>query len=626
MSILCVSLHAQKSCCRQLSTKAADIEAAFRTPNAAAFLAAASSPESIPRLGGLPEVIVAGIGYLQAHSFAFDSFKIYFLEAEQILFAQAKKRQGRTRSLNFFRVGREPGSLIVVDAPGYGRRGRAEWGELWDHYIKTRAELRQICVLINAHHGVTDFDRAMLAALSAQLAESNGEGRKLVRVAIPSIQPVLTKLDLVEGTAEARAEVVRRIRNDLAELTPLAAPPVLCAMSANHSIGVEAMRRTMAEASGLCNSSVQHAPFSFPSLFSTMSSTTDASRSYLYPPLGVLYFTRHPSLWPPVLSRILPCLVLGVGVLVPMFIFTYIPQAAVLSVMNGPVGAFSAAALVCSESSIIINALSRVFLLDQALLDLFDATLVCESQESLVAKGRELKPGQKSEGTKRLGKMLTKPLQKFSPSNIIEYLIMLPLNLIPLIGTAIFLILQGRKAGPSYHLRYFQLKGFDNTQKDKFGTMAMAMNLVPLASIFFTFTSTVGAALWAAEIEKKARYPARTPNVLNVARRLTITPTAHIYSQNISGCFTFVYFPSTDGRTARAASAADFHMCCDGLLGTFITRVHQTHLIADHLGWFNTTDGTNGGQLRTIEDIMRAKGEKVSRGRLDAGGVVEYLE
>ena len=36
------------------------------------------------------------------------------------------------------------------------------------------------------------------------------------------------------------------------------------------------------------------------------------------------------------------------------------------------------------------------------------------------------------------------------------------------------------------------------------------MNLIPLASIFFTFTSTVGAALWAAEIEKKARYPGQT--------------------------------------------------------------------------------------------------------------------
>ncbi|KAI0060639.1 zf-DNL-domain-containing protein [Artomyces pyxidatus] len=46
------------------------------------------------------------------------------------------------------------------------------------------------------------------------------------------------------------------------------------------------------------------------------------------------------------------------------------------------------------------------------------------------------------------------------------------------------------------------------------------------------------------------------------------------------------------------------------------------HLIADHLGWFK--ESTEDGTLRTVEDLMRARGEKVRRGRLDAGGVVEY--
>ncbi|RDB23766.1 Uncharacterized protein C24H6.02c [Hypsizygus marmoreus] len=48
------------------------------------------------------------------------------------------------------------------------------------------------------------------------------------------------------------------------------------------------------------------------------------------------------------------------------------------------------------------------------------------------------------------------------------------------------------------------------------------------------------------------------------------------------------------------------------------------HLIADHLGWFK--DGTKDGKLRTVEDILREKGEKVKRGRIDAGGVVEYTD
>lgn len=46
------------------------------------------------------------------------------------------------------------------------------------------------------------------------------------------------------------------------------------------------------------------------------------------------------------------------------------------------------------------------------------------------------------------------------------------------------------------------------------------------------------------------------------------------------------------------------------------------HLIADHLGWFK--ESTQEGKLKTVEDLLRAKGEKVRRGRIDAGGVVEY--
>ncbi|KAG6839994.1 hypothetical protein C0991_009724 [Blastosporella zonata] len=48
------------------------------------------------------------------------------------------------------------------------------------------------------------------------------------------------------------------------------------------------------------------------------------------------------------------------------------------------------------------------------------------------------------------------------------------------------------------------------------------------------------------------------------------------------------------------------------------------HLIADHLGWFK--ESTQEGKLKTIEDILRDRGETVRRGRLDAGGVVEYTD
>jgi hypothetical protein len=42
--------------------------------------------------------------------------------------------------LNFFRIGEPPGNLVLVDAPGYGARGRREWGALFDAYIEQRKE------------------------------------------------------------------------------------------------------------------------------------------------------------------------------------------------------------------------------------------------------------------------------------------------------------------------------------------------------------------------------------------------------------------------------------------------------------------------------------------------------
>ncbi|KZS96996.1 hypothetical protein SISNIDRAFT_406774 [Sistotremastrum niveocremeum HHB9708] len=250
-----------------------------------------------------------------------------------------------------------------------------------------------------------------------------------------------------------------------------------------------------------------------------VSSDAVTSRAYFYPPLGLIYFITHPSLWAPLRANILPCLLLSFGVIVPMFLFTYLPQAAILSLLNGPLGPINAAALVLSESAFIVTTVAKSFLLEHALLDVFDATLVSEGQEALVSKGRELKPGKSGlEGVKKLGKSISKPLQKFSPEHIIQYVIFLPLNLIPIVGTAAFLIIQGRKSGPGYHARYFQLKGFSNEERNAyiashkgayvaFGTASMVMNLVPLASIAFTFTSTVGAALWAAELEKGTKNP-----------------------------------------------------------------------------------------------------------------------
>jgi len=215
-----------------------------------------------------------------------------------------------------------------------------------------------------------------------------------------------------------------------------------------------------------------------------------------------------------------------------MFFITYIPQAAVLTLLNGPLGPINAITLVLSESGTLINFIARAWLLEDALLDVFDATLVSEGYSGLVQNAREIKPGAARNGMGKIGKLIKKPLQRFTLSSLMSTVALLPLNFIPVVGPIVFLIIQGRRSGPSYHARYFQLKSFSNVDREQFvtkhkpgytafGTAVMVMNLVPMAGIFFIFTSTIGAALWAAELEKggEVERPGQTVDMAGSAKK-----------------------------------------------------------------------------------------------------------
>jgi hypothetical protein len=222
-----------------------------------------------------------------------------------------------------------------------------------------------------------------------------------------------------------------------------------------------------------------------------------------------------------------------------MFFFTYMPQMAIMAFTSGPLAAISAAILVLGESSAITNILSRSFLVEDAMIDTFDGTLVARGQEPLVAQGRQMKSRSGKDAIARLGKILTKPLAQLNPRALLRSLLYLPLNLIPVVGTALYIYMQGKRAGPVLHARYFQLKGWDSTMRDEWvkknqgaytgcvnsilfpffpagmqskanclprlGIAAFVLEMVPFASIAFSFTNTVGAALWAADLEKATK-------------------------------------------------------------------------------------------------------------------------
>lgn len=83
-----------------------------------------------------------------------------------------------------------------------------------------------------------------------------------------------------------------------------------------------------------------------------------------------------------------------------------------------------------------------MFFLAPALQDTFDGVLLDRGLTTLVSKGREVKPGHAQE----LGKIIGKPFEKFNKQAVIRYIVSAPLNAIPVVGPAIFLLYNGTYA------------------------------------------------------------------------------------------------------------------------------------------------------------------------------------
>ena len=177
----------------------------------------------------------------------------------------------------------------------------------------------------------------------------------------------------------------------------------------------------------------------------------------------------HASLRAPFLSKFSSTMTLGIAVTSTMFFFTYIPQVALLAFTSGPLAPVSAALLVLSESSTIVNFLSRTFLLRDSLTDTFDGTLVACGDAELVEKKRPVRSAGANAGDpmSRLGALASAPLSELSMTSLLRPLVYWPLNFIPVIGSFMYIAGQGKKIGPSSHARYFQLKGWNSKQRDE---------------------------------------------------------------------------------------------------------------------------------------------------------------
>ncbi|GAB5454595.1 MAG: ribosome biogenesis GTP-binding protein YihA/YsxC [Henriciella sp.] len=103
--------------------------------------------------------------------------------------ARSSAEPGKTRELNYFDVGE--GKFWLVDLPGFGyakvsREQQAKWVQVTKRYLRGRANLRRVFLLVDSRRGLMDTDLETMAMLNT---------------AAVTYQIVLTKADKIKKTA-----------------------------------------------------------------------------------------------------------------------------------------------------------------------------------------------------------------------------------------------------------------------------------------------------------------------------------------------------------------------------------------------------------------------------------------
>ena len=186
------------------------------------FMKSAVSLETLPS-PDLPEVCFAGRSNVGKSSL------INALTNRKGL-ARASNTPGRTRELNYFNV---DGRLFLVDLPGFGyarasKTDIAKWTILTKAYLRGRAGLRRVFLLIDSRHGIKPSDIEVMEMLDE---------------AAVTYQIILTKTDKVK-------------KNDLIKITEKtlkfiakrpAAFPIIIATSSEKKNGLDILRAEIAD-------------------------------------------------------------------------------------------------------------------------------------------------------------------------------------------------------------------------------------------------------------------------------------------------------------------------------------------------------------------------------------------
>ena len=140
--------------------------------------------------------------------------------------ARSSAEPGKTRELNYFDVGE--GKLWLVALPGFGyakvsREQQAKWIQLTKRYLRGRANLRRVFLLVDSRRGLMDTDR---------------ETMDMLNTAAVTYQIVLTKADKIKKSAlDAETAKIETVLNKQP-----AAHPIVRVTSSEKGYGIEELR------------------------------------------------------------------------------------------------------------------------------------------------------------------------------------------------------------------------------------------------------------------------------------------------------------------------------------------------------------------------------------------------
>jgi GTP-binding protein len=180
-----------------------------------------------PDLASLPEATAMEIAFAGRSNVGKSSL-INAVTGQKAL-ARTSNTPGRTQELNIFTADQGP---VIVDMPGYGyakvsKEVVRKWTRLVFAYLRGRANLRRVYLLIDARHGIKDNDAETLGLLDK---------------AAVSYQIVLTKADKLKSSE--LAAITEKTRAALAKRP--AAYPEIIVTSAETGLGIDRLRAAIA--------------------------------------------------------------------------------------------------------------------------------------------------------------------------------------------------------------------------------------------------------------------------------------------------------------------------------------------------------------------------------------------